>query len=68
MEALDEVRNFLHQTNCGAELMQDADSQRVRDLGILHKFRIGGHIDPDLFDIFVNQSAHRRYAEQFLDP
>ena len=23
-------------------------------MGIMHKFRTGGHIDPDLFDIFVN--------------
>lgn len=37
-------------------------------MGIMHKFRTGGHIDPDLFDIFVNQGVYRRYAEQFLDP
>ncbi len=37
-------------------------------MGIMHKFRMGGHIDPDLFDIFVNQGVYRRYAEQFLDP
>ena len=37
-------------------------------MGIMHKFRTGGHIDPDLFDIFVNQGVYLRYAEQFLDP
>ena len=37
-------------------------------MGIMYKFRMGGHIDPDLFDVFVNQGVYRRYAEQFLDP
>jgi HD-GYP domain-containing protein (c-di-GMP phosphodiesterase class II) len=37
-------------------------------MGIMHKFRTGGHIDPDLFDIFVEQGVYLRYAEQFLDP
>ena len=37
-------------------------------MGIMHKFRTGGHIDPDLFDIFVEQGVYRRYAEKFLDP
>lgn len=37
-------------------------------MGIMHKFCAGGHIDPDLFDIFVKQGVYRRYAEQFLDP
>lgn len=37
-------------------------------MGIMHKFRLGGHIDPDLFDVFVNKNVYLRYAEQFLDP
>ncbi len=37
-------------------------------MGIMHKFRMGGHIDPDLFDIFVSQGVYRRYADSFLDP
>jgi hypothetical protein len=37
-------------------------------MGIMHKFRTGGHIDPDLFDIFVEQGVYLRYAEQYLDP
>ena len=37
-------------------------------MGIMHKFRMSGHIDPDLFDVFVREGVYRRYAEQFLDP
>ena len=37
-------------------------------MGIMYKFRMGGHIDPDLFDIFLNQGIYKRYAEEFLDP
>jgi HD-GYP domain-containing protein (c-di-GMP phosphodiesterase class II) len=36
-------------------------------LAILGKFRQNGHIDPDLFDIFVREKVYLRYAEQFLD-
>jgi HD-GYP domain-containing protein (c-di-GMP phosphodiesterase class II) len=37
-------------------------------LEILGKFKENGHIDPDLFDIFVRRRVYRRYAEMFLDP
>jgi HD-GYP domain-containing protein (c-di-GMP phosphodiesterase class II) len=37
-------------------------------MGIMHKFRLGGHIDPDLFDVFVNAGVYLRYAQEFLDP
>ena len=37
-------------------------------MGIMNKFRHNGHIDPDLFDIFLKQGVYQRYAEQFLDP
>jgi hypothetical protein len=37
-------------------------------LEILGKFKENGHIDPDLFDVFVRQRVYRRYAEMFLDP
>jgi len=37
-------------------------------LRILGNFKQGGHIDPDLFDIFIRQKVYLRYAEQFLDP
>ena len=36
-------------------------------LEILGKFRLNGHIDPDLFDVFVRKKVYRRYAEMFLD-
>lgn len=36
-------------------------------MGIMHKFCKGGHIDPDLFAVFVQQGVYLRYAEQFLD-
>ena len=37
-------------------------------LKILGNFRLDGHIDPDLFDVFVRKKIYLRYAEQFLDP
>ena len=37
-------------------------------LKILGNFKLNGHIDPDLFDIFVRRKVYLRYAEQFLDP
>lgn len=35
---------------------------------IMKKFKANGHIDPDLFDVFIEQKVYRRYAEAFLDP
>ena len=37
-------------------------------LHILGKFRLNGHIDPDLFDVFIKQKVYANYAERFLDP
>lgn len=37
-------------------------------LTILGKFKLGGHIDPDLFDVFIREKVYLRYAEQFLSP
>ena len=36
-------------------------------LQILGKMRMGGHVDPDLFDVFVRKRVYRRYADMFLD-
>jgi HD-GYP domain-containing protein (c-di-GMP phosphodiesterase class II) len=36
-------------------------------LEILGRFSQNGHIDPDLFDVFVRRKVYLRYAEQFLD-
>lgn len=37
-------------------------------LYILGKFKEEGHVDPDLFDVFIRRKVYLRYAEQFLDP
>ena len=36
-------------------------------LRILSNFRDNGHIDPDLFDVFVKQKVYLKYAEEYLD-
>jgi len=37
-------------------------------LRILGRFRDNGHIDPDLFDIFIKEKVYLRYARQYLEP
>jgi len=37
-------------------------------MDIMRKFKQNGHIDPDLFDVFVNEGVYLKYAQQFLDP
>ena len=36
-------------------------------LTIMGKFKLGGHIDPDLFDVFMREKVYLAYARQFLD-
>ena len=36
-------------------------------LRILTKMRNNGHVDPDLFDVFVKQKVYLAYARQFLE-
>ena len=36
-------------------------------LQILGNFRKNGHIDPDLFDVFIQQKVYLRYAEHYLE-
>ena len=36
-------------------------------LEILGRFSQNGHVDPDLFDVFVRRKVYLRYAEMFLD-
>ena len=36
-------------------------------LSILGKFKLGGHIDPDLFDVFMWEKVYLKYAEQCMD-
>jgi len=40
----------------------------TESLTILGKFKLGGHIDPDLFDIFIREKVYLDYARQFLAP
>jgi HD-GYP domain-containing protein (c-di-GMP phosphodiesterase class II) len=37
-------------------------------MGIMANFKRNGHIDPDLFDVFVKGKVYLKYAQQFLDP
>ena len=37
-------------------------------LHILGNFRLRGHIDPDLFDVFVRKKVYLQYAQRFMDP
>jgi HD-GYP domain-containing protein (c-di-GMP phosphodiesterase class II) len=40
----------------------------TESLTILGKFKLGGHIDPDLFDVFMREKVYLEYARQFLSP
>ena len=40
----------------------------TESLTILGKFKLNGHIDPDLFDIFIWERVYEKYARQFLEP
>ncbi|MCX8085544.1 MAG: GAF domain-containing protein [Rhodocyclaceae bacterium] len=37
-------------------------------LDIMRKFAENGHIDPDLFEVFMRKKVWQRYAEAMLDP
>lgn len=37
-------------------------------MDILGKMKLENHIDPELFDLFVEHDIHVKYAEQFLTP
>jgi len=36
-------------------------------LSILGKFKLGGHVDPDLFDVFMWEKVYLKYARQHMD-
>ena len=40
----------------------------TESLHILGKFKLNGHIDPDLFEVFLQKKVYLKYAELFLDP
>jgi HD-GYP domain-containing protein (c-di-GMP phosphodiesterase class II) len=37
-------------------------------LAILQNMAATGHIDPDLFDVFMREKIYLRYAQQYLEP
>lgn len=37
-------------------------------MSIMHRFKLNGHIDPDLFDVFLAEQVYLTYAREFLDP
>ncbi|MEY4267320.1 MAG: hypothetical protein RIS90_1855, partial [Pseudomonadota bacterium] len=37
-------------------------------ISIMRKFKETGHIDPDLFDVFMQERVYLSYAQQFLEP
>jgi hypothetical protein len=37
-------------------------------VSIMVKMKEDGHIDPDLFDVFIQQGIYLRYAQEFIDP
>ncbi|MDO8988230.1 MAG: HD domain-containing phosphohydrolase [Sideroxyarcus sp.] len=40
----------------------------TESLNILGKFKENGHIDPDLFNVFIREKVYLAYARQFLKP
>jgi HD-GYP domain-containing protein (c-di-GMP phosphodiesterase class II) len=36
-------------------------------LQIMGRMRLDNHIDPDLFDIFIDRGVYRKYADMFMD-
>ena len=37
-------------------------------LSILGQMKIDGHVDPDLFDVFIHEKIYLKYATEYLDP
>lgn len=40
----------------------------TESLTILGKFKLNGHVDPDLFDVFIWEKVYERYAREFMAP
>jgi HD-GYP domain-containing protein (c-di-GMP phosphodiesterase class II) len=40
----------------------------TESLTILGRMKLNGHVDPDLFDVFMWEKVYDRYAREFLDP
>ena len=39
-----------------------------QSLSIMHRMKDEGHIDPDLFDVFIKHHLYIDYAKRFLKP
>ncbi|MEX2524201.1 MAG: HD domain-containing phosphohydrolase [Gammaproteobacteria bacterium] len=39
-----------------------------QSLSILGRMKLDGHIDPDLFDVFMHERIYLRYADEYLKP
>ncbi|MDN4501916.1 HD domain-containing phosphohydrolase [Alteromonadaceae bacterium BrNp21-10] len=45
------------------------DAKKISEcLFIMGKMKLGDHIDPDLFDVFVKEKVYLEYADKFLKP
>jgi hypothetical protein len=40
----------------------------TESLTILGRFKLNGHVDPDLFDVFIREKVYLDYARKFLAP
>lgn len=40
----------------------------AQSLSILGRMKLDGHVDPDLFDVFVHEKIYLKYAQEYLDP
>ena len=40
----------------------------TESLSILGKMKLGQHVDPDLFDVFVWERVYETYAKQYMSP
>lgn len=37
-------------------------------LTIMGRMKLGNHLDPDLFDVFINEKVYLKFAQEFLEP
>ena len=37
-------------------------------IGIMSKMATSGHLDPDLFNLFLTSGVYKEYAEQYMKP
>jgi len=40
----------------------------TQSLSILGRMKLEGHVDPDLFDVFMHEKIYLKYGRDFLDP